>query len=86
MLRKELQKNWPISYFKYDNSPKQKHKNINHSMDKYVAKIQKLVEDFKKKFQNSEKTKKVEVRIHFPFKKRFKYQKQLAKKLQSYFI
>ncbi|KAG8224086.1 hypothetical protein J437_LFUL001780 [Ladona fulva] len=57
LLKEDLQQN-NLNHFPNMADNLQKHKNIKYKIDKYVAEIQKVIEDFEVRFQDFEKIKK----------------------------
>jgi hypothetical protein len=68
MLIEDLQQN-NLNHFPNMSDHLQKHQNCNYNMEKYVAEIKKVIEDFEVRFKDFEKVKIIVQYLSFPFKK-----------------
>ena len=84
LLMEDLQQN-NLNRFSNMADNLHKHKNINYNIDKYVAEIQKVVEDFEVRFQDFEKIKEIVEFISFPFKKDLSVER-ISQKISDVFL
>lgn len=83
LLIEDLQQN-NMNHFPNMADNLQKNKNIIYEIDKYVAEIQNVMEDFEKRFQDFKKIKEIVEFTSFPFKKDL-IVKEISKKIADLF-
>lgn len=83
LLIEDLQQN-NMNHFPNMADNLQKNKNISYEIDKYVAEIQNVMEDFEKRFQDFKKIKEIVEFTSFPFKKDL-IVKEISKKIADLF-